>query len=82
MKQVCNQIKEALDRKRVKKIATEDLVKIAEFVLKITTLSLIEVFTNKCHVLLLAQLLLHLMPVFSGIHSKLFFRKQALKPSL
>ena len=26
--------KEALDRKRVKKIATEDLVKIAEFVLK------------------------------------------------
>lgn len=34
MKQVCNQIKEALDRKRVKKIATEDLVKIAEFVLK------------------------------------------------
>ena len=40
-------LKDALDRRREKIISTTDLAKIAEFVLKITTLSLIVVFKNK-----------------------------------
>ena len=41
-------LKEALDTRREKKISTADLVKMAEFVLKTDTSSLIEVYTNKC----------------------------------
>ena len=68
-------LKEALDRRREKKISTEDLVKMAEFVLKITTLSLIEVFANKCRVLLLAQSSTLLMPVSLWIALKIVFWK-------
>ena len=67
-------MKKALDR-RENKISTKDLVKIAEFVLKITNLSLIEVFTNKCQGLLLTQRLFLLMPVFVWIVLKIVFWK-------
>ena len=47
----------------------EELVKMAEFMLKTTTLSLIEVFTSKRRVLLLAQSSLLFMSLFLWIQS-------------
>ena len=68
-------LKEALDRRREKKISTEDLVKMAEFVLKNNYFDLIEVFTNKCRVQLLAQSSPLLMPVSLWIALKIVFWK-------
>ena len=70
-------LKDALDRRREKIISTTDLAKIAEFVLKITTLRLIVVFKNKCRVLQLSQSLLHLFPCL-WIDSKLVSWKHKL----
>ena len=68
-------LKEALDRRRETKISMKDHVKMAGFLLKISTLSLIEVLTNKCQALLLAQTSLHHMPVFLWILLKIAFWK-------
>ena len=54
-------------RKKIKN--NEELVKMAEFVLKTTTLSLIEVFRSKRCVLLLAQSSLLLMSLFLWVQS-------------
>ena len=53
-------LKEGLNRRRKNETSRDDLIKMAEFVLKISTLTLIEVFTNKCWV----QRLLLIMLVF------------------
>ena len=66
-------LKEALDRSREKKTSTEDLVKMAEFVLKNKYFEFDRSVYNKCRVLLLAQSSLLPMPVFLWIGSKMSF---------
>ena len=56
----------------------EDIAKMVEFVLEITTLSFIEMFTCKCWVLLLAATFILLIPVFLWIISKVVSWKYKL----
>ena len=49
-------LREALDKRTCKEIPTENLIKMAEFVLKNNFLSLIPMYINRFQVLLLDQL--------------------------
>ena len=57
-------LREALDKKTHKEIPTENLIKMAEFVLKTTFLSLIQMYINRFQVMLLGQNFHRLMRAF------------------
>ena len=57
-------LREALDKKTHKEIPTENLIKMAEFVLKTTFLSLIQMYISRFQVMLLGQNLHRLMRAF------------------
>ena len=59
-------LREALDKRTRKEIPTENLIKMAEFVLKNNFLSLIQMYINRFQVLPLGQNLHHLMRAFYG----------------